>query len=536
MMHPKIAIAYFITSHGFGHAARACAVMNAVGKRWPFVHFEIFTAIPKWFFRDSLTVSHVCHLETTDVGLVQTSPFHFDPKQTLAALDAFLPFDEDLVARLAEGICRLECHLVLCDISPLGIAVARKAQITSVLVENFTWDWIYAAYLAENPRFSPHIRYLENVFNQADRRIQTEPVCRPLPSAFSVPPVSRHSVTPPSEIRRKLGIPPSAAMVVITLGGVPESINFSAALENYREPVVFVIPGGVPDVSCAEQKQGRCIRLPRHSGFYHPDLIAAADAVVGKLGYSTLAEVHDAGAPFGYIPRSDFRESGVFESYIEKNMPGLRISEADFYSGRWLSQLPGLLLLPKRNARQTNGADAVAADLCARLACQKEIIEVVDREGRVVGAAPRDCVHGDNRLLHRVVHVLVFDADDRLLLQKRSQNKTIAPGRWDTSVGGHVDCGEAIQAAMLREMEEELGIRPDAPCYAYRYRHTNDVESELVFTYICRYAGPVRFNPGEIDAVKFWTMEEIETALGSGVLSDNFEDEFKRYRRWKEGL
>ncbi|MDO9264844.1 MAG: NUDIX domain-containing protein, partial [Desulfosalsimonadaceae bacterium] len=124
------------------------------------------------------------------------------------------------------------------------------------------------------------------------------------------------------------------------------------------------------------------------------------------------------------------------------------------------------------------------------------------------------------------------DAGNRLLLQKRSQNKKVAPGRWDTSVGGHVDCGETIETAMLREMEEELGIRPEAPLYAYQYIHTNNVESELVFTYTCRCDGPIPFNHEEIDAVKFWTTAEIETAMGRGVLSDNFEDEFQRYRRW----
>jgi len=52
------------------------------------------------------------------------------------------------------------------------------------------------------------------------------------------------------------------------------------------------------------------------------------------------------------------------------------------------------------------------------------------------------------------------------------------------------------------------------PSFAYQYIHTNNVESELVFTYICRYDGPIRFNHEEIDAVKFWTTTEIETAMG----------------------
>ncbi|MFZ2632687.1 MAG: NUDIX domain-containing protein [Desulfosalsimonadaceae bacterium] len=532
MMHPKVSIAYFITSHGFGHAARASAVMNAIGAQWPFVHFEIFTQTPEWFFKDSLCVSYVYHPEMTDVGLVQTSPFCFDAGKTLDALDAFLPFDETRVACLADIVNRSGCQLIVCDISPLGLAVASRAGVSSVLVENFTWDWIYASYLPSNRRFGKHIKYLENIFGSADIRVQAAPICLPQKSALCIPPVSRKPVASPSETRNQLGIPPSGPLILITLGGIPEALSFADALKTYRKPVYFVVPGAAPDMPAASRKQGNVVFLPHHSGFYHPDLIAAADAVVGKVGYSTLAEVYHAGVPFGYIPRSDFRESDIFESYIQKNMKGMRFSEPDFYSGDWLSQVPDLLALPKRTINEPNGSDVAAEYICNMLICQKELIEVVDGGGCVVGAAPRDCVHGDNRMLHRVVHVLVFDAGNRLLLQKRSQNKKVAPGRWDTSVGGHVDCGEAVEAAMLREMEEELGIRPDMPRYAYQYIHTNNVESELVFTYTCRCEGPIRFNHEEIDAVKFWTTAEIETAMGRGVLSDNFEDEFQRYRRW----
>ncbi|RJP87821.1 MAG: NUDIX domain-containing protein [Desulfobacteraceae bacterium] len=214
---------------------------------------------------------------------------------------------------------------------------------------------------------------------------------------------------------------------------------------------------------------------------------------------------------------------------------GIRISEPDFHSGIWLERLPELLALPRKTANEPNGACVVADYICSLLACEKEIIEVVDSDGHVVGGAPRECVHNNNQLLHRVVHVLIFDGANRLLLQKRSQSKTVAPGRWDTSVGGHVDCGEAIEKAMLREMTEELGIHPEPPRYAYQYIHSNNVESELVFTYVCFYDGPIHFNPDEIDAVKFWTLAEIEAAIGQGALSDNFEEEFQRYRTWAAG-
>jgi isopentenyldiphosphate isomerase len=47
------------------------------------------------------------------------------------------------------------------------------------------------------------------------------------------------------------------------------------------------------------------------------------------------------------------------------------------------------------------------------------MLDIIDRHGNIQGAAPRKIVHGNNLLLHRVVHVLVFDHCDNLLLQKR---------------------------------------------------------------------------------------------------------------------
>ena len=171
--------------------------------------------------------------------------------------------------------------------------------------------------------------------------------------------------------------------------------------------------------------------------------------------------------------------------------------------------------------------------LCIPLLRRCEALEIVDAEGCVCGIASRKQVHGDNRLLHRVVHVLVFDSNDRLLLQKRSMQKRVAPGRWDTSVGGHVDFGETVETALHREIKEELGICPISPAFAYCYTHTNDFESERVFTYVCRWEAGIRYNTAEISEVRFWDHEEILAAMGTGRLSENFEDEFRRYQQWK---
>ncbi|MEW6714788.1 MAG: NUDIX domain-containing protein [Nitrospirota bacterium] len=160
---------------------------------------------------------------------------------------------------------------------------------------------------------------------------------------------------------------------------------------------------------------------------------------------------------------------------------------------------------------------------------QEELLEVVNEEGKIIRTLPRSVIHGDPSLMHRVAHILVFNADGALLLQKRSMSKDVAPGKWDTSVGGHVNAGETIEEAVRREMEEELGITSCELKFLYSYIHSNPYETELVYTYSCVYEGGVEFNRDEIDEVRFWGIDEIMENIGKGVFSDNFEDEFKMY-------
>ncbi len=159
---------------------------------------------------------------------------------------------------------------------------------------------------------------------------------------------------------------------------------------------------------------------------------------------------------------------------------------------------------------------------------KEELIEIVNDRGEVLGVAPRSKVHGNPSLMHRVVHILVFNEKGQLLLQKRSLDKDVAPGCWDTSVGGHVDPGETLEEAARRELLEELGIAAE-PEFIYSYTHSNEYETELVYTYYCVHEGPFEFNAEEIDSIEFWSVDEIKATMEGAVLSDNFKHEIATY-------
>ena len=157
---------------------------------------------------------------------------------------------------------------------------------------------------------------------------------------------------------------------------------------------------------------------------------------------------------------------------------------------------------------------------------KEEWFPVVDEAGKVVGKATRRECHSGSMLMHPVVHLHIFDSQGRLYLQRRSMNKDIQPGKWDTAVGGHVDYGESIEEALHREVREELGITLFEPIHNFTYSFMSHIEREMVYSYRTVYEGEIKIDPEEIDEGKYWTIEEVVSNIGKGVFTSNFEDEF----------
>jgi len=155
-----------------------------------------------------------------------------------------------------------------------------------------------------------------------------------------------------------------------------------------------------------------------------------------------------------------------------------------------------------------------------------EYFPIVTEEGVVTGKATRTECHSGTFLLHPVVHLHVFNSRGELYLQKRAADKDIQPGKWDTSVGGHVDYGEETEEAMRREVREELGIIDFKPVFLRRYKFVSDREAELVHSYYTVYDGDIQPDPVEISEGKFWKISEIEQEMGKNVFTPNFENEF----------
>lgn len=163
----------------------------------------------------------------------------------------------------------------------------------------------------------------------------------------------------------------------------------------------------------------------------------------------------------------------------------------------------------------------------------QELLDVVDIEDRVTGVKKRGEIHAQG-LMHRAVHILVFNSAGQLFMQKRSMSKDESPGQWDTSAAGHVDSGEAYHDCAVRELAEELGIEADsslelmfhvAPSRANGMEHIN--------VYRCSFDGELRLQAEEIDDGRWLSEGQVDllAADKESNLTGVFRGIWQKYRQ-----
>jgi len=143
-----------------------------------------------------------------------------------------------------------------------------------------------------------------------------------------------------------------------------------------------------------------------------------------------------------------------------------------------------------------------------------EMFDVVNERNEVIGQKPRGEVHASG-LLHRAVHVFVFNKRGEVYLQKRSHLKDVHPRVWDSSAAGHLDVGESYATCALREVKEELGIEVASTRKIADVPATEKTGWEFVELHCTDHNGPMRFAPDEIEVGEWFATHDVSAWISA---------------------
>jgi hypothetical protein len=355
-------VVFYVSGHGFGHAARDLQIVNALHRLNPSLRFTIRSSVPEWFLRSSLKVPADLTPGEVDTGVVQPDSLSVDEDATAARASAFYRDFHARVERERRFLLKQRTAIVVGDAPPLAFAAAAAAQVPSVAVTNFTWDWIYAAY----PHFDAIAPGVRRIIADANA-CATLALRLPFSGGFEsmrriehVPLVARKAVVPREQTRSALGLEHSRLLVLATFGGHGGAVPLDRAAAGALFTVVATdyelgsntCPPGLRIVHTEEL---------RSAGLAYTDLLAACDLVVTKLGYGIVSECIANGVPMLYTTRGRFAEQDVFIREVPRVLRCRAIDPDDLRSGRWDEAVAALLAQPAPSeSLSTDGAEVVA--------------------------------------------------------------------------------------------------------------------------------------------------------------------------------
>ncbi|AUP81118.1 NUDIX hydrolase [Flavivirga eckloniae] len=139
-----------------------------------------------------------------------------------------------------------------------------------------------------------------------------------------------------------------------------------------------------------------------------------------------------------------------------------------------------------------------------------EYIDIVTKEGKPTGKSELKSIIHQKGYYHNTAHIWLYTKNGEILLSQRSAKKAICPLMWDVSVAGHVDAGETIKQAAIRETKEEIGLSisendlKNIGVFECFQTYSNGIiDNEFHNTFLCELKVPIsQLTPQE---------EEVET-------------------------
>jgi len=303
---------FAITPHGFGHAAMAAPVINALREQYPAWNFTLRTMVAPEFLSCRIKQPYKLQRVADDFGMVQRNALEVDVEASARRYREMHRNWDEAVERVAEELRAARVDLVVADVPYLTLAAAQRAGIPNIALCCLHWGDIYAHYCLERPEGALIHGQIMSAYRGADRFIRTEPAMpmAALDNLQTVGPIASRGRNRRAEHDARLALQPGERLVLVAMGG----IAFRLPMEQW--PVIR----GVRFIVQRDWQVARddCVDL-ESLGMSFTDLLASSDLMLTKPGYGSFSEAAVNGTPVLYVPRPDWPESPWLIHWLEQN-------------------------------------------------------------------------------------------------------------------------------------------------------------------------------------------------------------------------
>jgi hypothetical protein len=307
----RTTIVFDVSGHGFGHLAQVTPIIQELITRIPNTHIVVRSALPSSVIRSFLGGDIETATAPPEITLVMRSP---SIANAMATADGYrslhAKWDEHL-DREATRLGALKPRVLIADVPYLSLAAAKRVGIPAVALCSLNWLDIYRAYCGFRPEAPAILQTIRAAYEAADIFLQTQPhmPMSDLPNRRSIGPIGRVGANRREDICKTLDIPHGKRIVLATVGGIPsDKPLFLPRMTN----VQWIAPSGTSGIRKDISDIGQL-------GMNFIDVLASADAVLTKVGYSTFVEAACNGVGLVSAPRPDWPEAAVLLQWARQS-------------------------------------------------------------------------------------------------------------------------------------------------------------------------------------------------------------------------
>jgi len=156
---------------------------------------------------------------------------------------------------------------------------------------------------------------------------------------------------------------------------------------------------------------------------------------------------------------------------------------------------------------------------------------IVNEKGHFIGSIQgQESVIGNEKYRHPIVRGILIN-DSKIFLQKRSSKDPLHPNLWDVALSNHLRMNETVEQCIYRTSFDNYGIKDIKPILLSKYTQDTANENQYIYFFLICNLIVGKTNPDMIDCVKWWTLQQIEDNIKSGIFTQNFVKELEILKR-----